>query len=61
MPLPAELPHGSRNLTIGTLVSDRVTAGAFERVADMFEGQPVSEEVHGTPGVAGYYKRVSVT
>ena len=60
-PLPAELPHGSRNLTLDTLVSDRVTEGAFERMVDMLEGQPVSEEVHGTPGAAGYYKRVSVT
>ena len=38
MPLPAELPHGSRSLTPGTLVSDRVTAGAFERVVDMLDG-----------------------
>jgi hypothetical protein len=46
MPLPAELPHGSSILTLDTLVSDRVTAGACERVVDMLEGQPVSEEVH---------------
>ena len=61
MPLPAELPRASRKLTLGTLVSDRVPAGAFERVVDMLEGQPVSEEVHGTPDATGYYKRVSVS
>ena len=61
MPVAAELPRDSTILIPDTLVSDRVTEGAFERMVDMLEGQPVSEEVHGTPGAAGYYKRVSVT